>query len=69
MPAKRTRRDALMALQEQLAISVDDVALVFETDRKVVYDEVKAGKVPHFNVGRLIRIPTIWVRRACGIQK
>ena len=43
MPA-RTRATALKALKEQLAISVDDLALVFETDRKVVYDEVEAEK-------------------------
>jgi hypothetical protein len=69
MATKRTRRDALKALQEQLAITVDDTALVFETDRKVVYDDVRADKIPHFNVGRLIRIPSAWVRRQCGIQK
>jgi hypothetical protein len=69
MAAKRTRAAALKALREQLAITVDDPALVFETDRKVVYDEVKADKIPHFRVGRLFRIPSAWVRRQCGMQK
>ncbi len=69
MAARRTRASAVKALKEQLAISVDDLALVFETDRKVVYEDVKTGKVPHFKVGRLLRIPTAWVRRTCGIQK
>jgi hypothetical protein len=67
MPA-RTRATALKALKEQLAISVDDLALVFETDRKVVYDEVEAEKIPHFKVGRLIRIPSAWVLRKLGIS-
>ena len=73
MPA-RTRATALKALKEQLAISVDDLALVFETDRKVVYDEVEAEKkmpgtdIPHFRVGRLIRIPSAWVLRKLGIS-
>ena len=68
MAAKRSRQTALKALKEQLAISVDDLALVFETDRKVVYDEVEAEKIPHFKVGRLIRIPSAWVLRKLGIS-
>ena len=68
MAAKRTRQTALKALKEQLAISVDDLALVFETDRKVVYDDVDTGKVPHIRVGRLIRIPSAWVLQKLGIK-
>jgi hypothetical protein len=74
MAAKRTRQTALKALKQQLAISVDDLALVFETDRKAVYDEVKAEKkvpgtgIPHFTVGRLIRIPSAWVLQKLGIK-
>jgi hypothetical protein len=67
MPA-RTRATALKALKQQLAISVDDLALVFETDRKLVYDEVEAKKIPSFKVGRLIRIPSAWVRQKLGIS-
>jgi hypothetical protein len=69
MAAKRTRATALKALREQVTFSVDDLALVLECDRKLAYDEVKAGNYDHIKVGRLIRISTEGVRRKLGIAQ
>jgi hypothetical protein len=69
MAAKRTRASALKALKEQVAISVDDLALVLECDRKLAYDEVKAGNYDYIKVGRLFRIPTAGVRRKLGLAQ
>jgi hypothetical protein len=67
MTLKRTRATALRALMEQLTISVDDLALLLECDRKLAYDEVKAGKYDHIKVGRLFRVTTAGVRRRLGV--
>jgi hypothetical protein len=67
MAAKRTRAAVIKALKEQVAITVDDLAILLEVDRKLAYDEVKAGNYDLIKVGRLFRIPTASVRRKLGI--
>jgi excisionase family DNA binding protein len=50
-----------------LAIRVDDAALVLDVDRKVAYAAVSDGKLPSIRIGRVIRVPTAALRKLLGI--
>jgi excisionase family DNA binding protein len=56
---KATRR----SLMEKIAFSPDEVAEATETDVKVVRKSIQDGTIPHFRMGRLIKIPAWWVRQ------
>jgi excisionase family DNA binding protein len=45
-------------------ISVDDIAKALHTDRKTIYGAVERKEIPCIRIGRLIRIPRAWLRRA-----
>jgi excisionase family DNA binding protein len=47
-------------------ISVDDIAKALDTDRKTIYGAVERKEIPCIRIGRLIRIPRAWLRRAAG---
>ena len=61
------KKEAMRRLMHDLAIRVDDAALVLETDRKALYAEVAAERIPSIKVGRAIRIPTAVLRKLLGI--
>jgi excisionase family DNA binding protein len=46
---------------EKVAWSVQEVAEALDVDHKTVRKEIAAGAIPHFKVGRLIKIPAWWV--------
>lgn len=50
-------------LLEKPALSVPEVAVIFDIDVKTAYAAVKRGEIASINFGRLKRIPTAWVRR------
>jgi excisionase family DNA binding protein len=62
------KKEAMRRLMHDLAIRVDDAALVLETDRKALYAEVAAERIPSIKVGRAIRIPTAALRKLLGIS-
>jgi excisionase family DNA binding protein len=62
------KKEAMSRLLHDLAICVDDAALVLGTDRKALYGEVHAGTIPHIKIGRAIRIPTAALLKLLGIS-
>ncbi len=52
------KKEAMRGLMNDLAIRVDDAALLLDIDRKVAYGAVRDGKIPSIRIGRLIRVPT-----------
>ena len=61
------RKEAMRNLMNDLAIRVDDAALLLDIDRKVAYSAVRAGTIPSIRIGRLIRVPTVALRKLLGI--
>jgi len=61
------RKEAMHRLMHDLAIRVDDAALVLDVDRKVAYAAVSDGKLPSIRIGRVIRVPTAALRKLLGI--
>jgi excisionase family DNA binding protein len=62
------RKEAERALRNDLAVRVDDAALLLDIDRKVAYAAVREGTIPSIRIGRLIRIPTAGLRKLLGIS-
>jgi excisionase family DNA binding protein len=48
-------------------ISVDDIAKALDTDRKTIYGAIERKEIPCIRIGRLIRVPGAWLRRAAGL--
>jgi excisionase family DNA binding protein len=61
------RKEAMHSLMHDLAIRVDDAALLLDIDRKVAYAAVRDGKIPSIRIGRLIRVPTAALRKLLGV--
>lgn len=49
--------------------TVDDTAKVLKTNRKTVYEAIARKEIPAIRVGRLIRIPGAWLRRAAAMTE
>jgi excisionase family DNA binding protein len=47
--------------------TVDEAAKVLRTNRKTVYEAVARKEIPAVRIGRLLRIPGAWLRRAAAI--
>jgi excisionase family DNA binding protein len=47
--------------------TVDFTAKVLKTDRKTVYSAIERKEIPCIRIGRLIRVPGAWLRRAAGL--
>jgi excisionase family DNA binding protein len=62
------RKEAMRSLMQDLAIRVDDAALLLDIDRKVAYAAVRDGKIPSIRIGRLIRVPTAGLRKLLGVS-
>ena len=61
------KKEAMRGLMNDLAIRVDDAALVLDIDRKVAYTAVREGRIPSIRIGRVIRVPTAALRKLLGI--
>jgi hypothetical protein len=44
------------------------VDLGFASDMKTIYGAISRGEIPVVRVGRKMLIPTMWVRRAMGLD-
>jgi excisionase family DNA binding protein len=62
------KKEAMRRLMTDLAVRVDDAALVLDIDRKVAYAAVSDGKIPSIRIGRSIRVPTAGLRKLLGIN-
>jgi excisionase family DNA binding protein len=62
------KKEAMHSLMHDLAIRVDDAALLLDVDRKVAYAAVRDGKIPCIRIGRLIRVPTAALRKLLGVS-
>jgi excisionase family DNA binding protein len=62
------KKEAMHSLMHDLAIRVDDAALLLDVDRKVAYAAVRDGKIPSIRIGRLIRVPTAALRKLLGVS-
>ena len=47
--------------------TVDFTAKVPKTDRKTVYSAIERKEIPCIRIGRLIRVPGAWLRRAAEL--
>jgi len=52
----------MQALNEQLAVTVEDAAALLQLGRQTAYDAVKNGKIPHIRIGSRIRVPSAALR-------
>lgn len=50
-----------------LGLKVSQVAGVLGMDRKTVYDLVRAGSIPTYGDGQLLRVPKRWVAENYGL--
>ena len=68
-PAKAKAR-AMLRLQEDLALSVEDTALVLGLSRNHVYDLIQEQKAPFafFMAGRSIRVPCAALRSMLKVE-
>jgi excisionase family DNA binding protein len=48
---------ALRPSEAPEALTVDQVALLLQVDRKTVYSVIRRGELAHVRLGRVIRIP------------
>jgi excisionase family DNA binding protein len=49
--------------------TVDEVAKELRTNRKSVYDAIARKEIPVVRIGRSIRIPGAWLRRAAAMTE
>jgi excisionase family DNA binding protein len=56
------------ALTEKFAVGVKDASKALGTGPYAVYAGIEDGEIPSFKVGRIIRIPTAWLRRKLEIE-
>lgn len=49
--------------EERVAYDVPDVAKALDCNEKTVRKGISDGQIPHFRVGKLIRVPAWWVRQ------
>jgi excisionase family DNA binding protein len=49
--------------------TVDETARVLRTDRKTVYDAIARKEIPAVRIGRLLRIPGAWLKRAAAMTE
>jgi excisionase family DNA binding protein len=47
--------------------TVDEVAKQLRTNRKTVYDAIARKEIPVVRIGRSIRVPNAWLRRAAAL--
>ena len=52
----------MQALNEQLAVTVEDAAVLLQLGRQTAYDAVKKGDIPHIRIGSRIRVPSAALR-------
>jgi excisionase family DNA binding protein len=64
LTTRRLGRRALQrVLEEEVAVSPEVAADVLRIGRSSTYKAIGAGEIPHFRIGRLIKVPTAWLRR------
>jgi excisionase family DNA binding protein len=49
--------------------TVDTAAKVLKTNRKTVYEAIARKEIPALRIGRLLRIPGAWLRRAAAMTE
>ena len=54
---------------QDLALSVDDAAVLLGLSRNGAYDAIREGQIPHFKIGRSIRIPSAALRAMLQIDE
>lgn len=47
--------------------TVSFTAKVLKADSKTIYGAIERQEIPHIQIGRLIRVPGAWLRRAAGL--
>jgi len=52
----------MQALNEQLAVTVEDAAALLQLGRQTAYDRVNKGEIPHIRIGHQIRVPSAALR-------
>ena len=58
----RVPKELLSALDEALVLGVPETAVILNCDKRTVYKDIKAGRIPATRVGAAYRIPTSWLR-------
>jgi excisionase family DNA binding protein len=54
--------------KDPLFYTVDEAAPKLRVNRKALYHAIAAGDIPVVRVGRQLRIPAAWLRRAAGME-
>jgi excisionase family DNA binding protein len=60
---------ALNSSRHDRFLTVDEAAAVLRTNRKTVYDAIARKEIPVVRIGRLIRVPLEWLRRAASASE
>jgi excisionase family DNA binding protein len=68
MSVARRKASAKRALMRDLTLSVEDAAVLLSLSRNGAYDAIKEGQIPHFKIGRSIRIPSAALRSMLQIE-
>lgn len=53
----RTAPTCVCVTEQQLFLTIPDVALVLGTSREYLYEGIREGRFPRVNVGRSLRLP------------
>lgn len=68
MSARQKLSAAKRALSEELAITVEDAAVLLGMSRNGTYAAVKENKLPSIRIGRTIRIPSAALRSLLKVE-
>ena len=68
MTIARQKASARKALMSDLALSVEDAAILLGMSRNGAYDAIREGQIPHFKIGRCIRVPSAALRSMLQIS-
>jgi excisionase family DNA binding protein len=63
------KKPPIQALLENPTVSVEECARQLGLSRNGCYSAVKENHIPHFRVGRSIRVPSAPLREMLGLQE
>jgi excisionase family DNA binding protein len=49
--------------------TVNETAQVLRTDRKTVYEAIARKEIPAVRIGRVLRVPSAWLKRAAAMTE
>jgi len=61
-PWRTKTTSPMQALNEQLAVTVEDAAVLLQLGRQTAYAAVKKGDIPHIRINGRIRVPSAALR-------